>query len=706
MRPCGAAVLSAVVFIACPWTGFGQTELQKKVIPTGCTQGDAKGENAVKGVNLEEAKYLVRSATVVDPFAILPWVKAKEKAAQAEISDLVDHEPFRYATAVTQALDIINEGDFLPGAPGVRIRVWLDVVTAQCSGNGLDLVYHVYSTQVLPSTSGTPEGQVTARQTPQVAAGLSASPSSGPLQMKLLPKFGFDRADKVFAGGQLDTFLGTALGTQFHLLAEGQGSQQMNDAHVALDGSRDSVGPIIHADYRLNFDDSSLPTGLGALRQVETSLQYSAITQTFFGGNLSGRFGALLEKGNQQADLHIPPALGSLTASPVNALKLYAGIDSRLTQSVLSASFGFELGSTGVFSQPWKKYIGDVRHEYWRTLGDHHFLDLESRFAAGDIQIDSRIPLTERFFGGSYEQMFIPDDAWQIRANPVIRAIPGSFFYETAAGPGGTNFLAYNLTAALGIWRRPLAPPELSRDQEFQTLLKAQLKTATSMTEVYYLSADPSFAKMVQELPAVITALDGLLGAVNAAQHSAPADARFKTCASAVKMASRRAADSKASTDGGQQYGRVSALLTVDPHEDRLDKVINACRNLDPRIDAPLASVDHERETLETEFSQINQKTAERKASDAMAFVGRTLHTLFYDMDLYSISPVAVFDAARMGPVGPGFRGARYGPGAGLRLDLADSVNFTVGYAWNAQPGPGEGSGAVFFSMGVRDLFH
>jgi hypothetical protein len=89
-----------------------------------------------------------------------------------------------------------------------------------------------------------------------------------------------------------------------------------------------------------------------------------------------------------------------------------------------------------------------------------------------------------------------------------------------------------------------------------------------------------------------------------------------------------------------------------------------------------------------------------------MAFTRRTLGTLFNEVNIYSVGPVFVFDAARIGPARSGLGGVRYGPGAGVRLELATVANFTVGYAWNVRRGPGEGTGNLFFSINVRDLFH
>ena len=106
------------------------------------------------------------------------------------------------------------------------------------------------------------------------------------------------------------------------------------------------------------------------------------------------------------------------------------------------------------------------------------------------------------------------------------------------------------------------------------------------------------------------------------------------------------------------------------------------------------------------DFNAIDQKAAARKAANDIAFVKRTLNTLFKDLNIFSVGPVAVFDAASIGPARGGLGGSRIGPGGGIRLELASSVNFTLGYAWNVNRQPGEGKGALFVSIGVRDLFH
>jgi hypothetical protein len=116
--------------------------------------------------------------------------------------------------------------------------------------------------------------------------------------------------------------------------------------------------------------------------------------------------------------------------------------------------------------------------------------------------------------------------------------------------------------------------------------------------------------------------------------------------------------------------------------------------------------VDQIRNEMERDFGQIDNAKAEAQANADMAFTRRTLNTMFKEVNLYAISPVFVFDIAKMSPQSTAFGGTRYGPGLGLRFEIATMAHFTAGYAWNINRGPGEATGTMFFSIGVRDLFH
>ena len=669
------------------------------------------GGGCPKNVDFEQAGYRIGKSNVYNPFDFLPWVHAQDEAVREQISRLVDGQPYRLQLAVSQAFDILDDETFFPEVSLVKVKIQIDKVEAvNCSGKTLNLVYHVYTSQVLPGSGGTPEQRVEARQTPQNTAGIATGSSGAIPGLRLVPRFGFDSTDKLYSGGQLILPLCAVCKVPVQFMAEGSGSQTMQSFHARIQGSKDSNGPVQHSDFAANYTFTSLPTGSGEIRHSLASVQYSGISAPFLRGNMSARFGGLLEKGDAQATLTTSLPAGASTATALNSLKVYGGLNTWMPHHVLSASFGLQLGTTDVADGvQWKRYIGDVHHDFWYNVAGRHIVDLDSRLTAGAIQASSPFPVAERFFGGNYEQLFIPNDSWQIRANPVIRAIPGSRFYQTAAGAGADTFLSYNLTTAFSVWQKPLVPLDVR--SEILDLLNAQIDSLTSIQQLRYAAMGPDFQKMVNELPLVTKALATLDTAVSAAQRAHPNQftAQFKACASAIRMANNRA--KAAMTSDAQQYARISALLKADKTEDRLSKVVQKCdQKLNAALDAQskidVGPVKTEQDALEKEYAVL-QGAATAKAKAEMLPVHRILNTLFNDVNLLSVSPVAVFDVAEIGPTATGLSGTRYGPGAGVRLELASSAHFTVGYARNvAHRGPGEGKGAVFFEIGFRDLFH
>jgi hypothetical protein len=79
----------------------------------------------------------------------------------------------------------------------------------------------------------------------------------------------------------------------------------------------------------------------------------------------------------------------------------------------------------------------------------------------------------------------------------------------------------------------------------------------------------------------------------------------------------------------------------------------------------------------------------------------RALDVFMHDLNIYSISPVAMLDAARVWPPG---EGVRYGVGPGLRLSMIN-VNVTFGYSFDVHRLPREKSGAIYLRLDVTSLF-
>jgi hypothetical protein len=356
--------------------------------------------------------------------------------------------------------------------------------------------------------------------------------------------------------------------------------------------------------------------------------------------------------------------------------------------------------------------LGDIADEFWIPIGDHKPFEVESRFTIGGIQIPHSIPIAARFFGGNdAEQFFIPGDSWEIRDAPVIRAIPANRFYLTSQGAGADTFNAINLTFYYPVLSHPIMPKELSTDPEFNQLLQAQIVSARSVEQNYYAWKDPQFAVAMSKLVDLRQRLDALKTAVDAAQaaNSGILSAEFTDCITSIETASFDVSNAL-SAQGVQQYGNLQALLPAD--SDDLGGVQTSCavelnqELKDPAVETAAAAVASARAQILYDFNAIDQKAASQKAADDIAFVNRTLNTLFKDLNLYSVGPVAVFDRAAIGPTSGSLGGSRIGPGGGVRVELASSVNFTLGYAWNVDNRPGEGKGALFFSINVRDLFH
>lgn len=674
-------------------------------------------ESAVcEKIDFEAAGYTVRSSRVENPFGFLPWVRAARRNAGSEISALVDGKPFSYETASGKALEIV-EKNFNADSTDARIKIRVELVSVEnCSDLKLDLVYRVYSTQIRPVLGGSPESRQTERETPQTAAGQTSvlKPASSPVYLN--PEGGYDFTNKPYGGARLEITSKDDWALPFNsAVVEGVGSSEMRRLSATVEGSKDSEGWLSHSEWLLNYSNYSLPTGAGEFKGGSLSGQFSGTTKAYADGNLSFRFGAHLEGGNRQSNVRdLPLAAGTVSDAGFGSFKSYVGFYSRLPHNVLSASYGLELGAVGPASRvDWRKHVGDIRHEFWYPVGDHRILSLESRLTAGRIQVPRSIPLSERFFGGANEQLFIPGESWEIRANPVIRAIPASEFYRTAEGAGGKRFVSYNLTAAYAVWRKPLVPRELTTDEDFNNELEGAINTVTSTLQNYYASQDEHFKNVVKRLPQVKTALEDLKQKVSdsQAEHPDESTALYAACTKAVNGALRRM-NSAIDPQGGEQYGLVAFVLSDDLTEIQLVKATAACgRDLnasvgDPSIAASSANVSNLRDSLLAEFNRVDQKGAESRANSDMAFTRRTLKTLFEEVNIYSVSPVFVFDIAKLGPARQGLGGTRYGPGAGIRLELATVANFTAGYAWNVRRGPGEGTGNVFFSINVRDLFH
>lgn len=111
------------------------------------------------------------------------------------------------------------------------------------------------------------------------------------------------------------------------------------------------------------------------------------------------------------------------------------------------------------------------------------------------------------------------------------------------------------------------------------------------------------------------------------------------------------------------------------------------------------------RDRIKDGLKRVTVSELERKANQDVAYTARILDVTFRELNLIAISPVVMLDVARIDPrTGADIGGTRYGVGGGMRLSVV-SLDFTAGYSWNPNRRPGEGRGALVFSLDISDLF-
>jgi hypothetical protein len=114
----------------------------------------------------------------------------------------------------------------------------------------------------------------------------------------------------------------------------------------------------------------------------------------------------------------------------------------------------------------------------------------------------------------------------------------------------------------------------------------------------------------------------------------------------------------------------------------------------------PLAS------TIATRFAAIDTGRSAQRAAEDVGYAARALDVITKQMNVTSISPVFIFDVAHIDPAATDpHGGTRYAIGGGIRLTLVSTVSVTATYAVNPRRGPGEGAGALVFSLTTRNLF-
>ena len=126
---------------------------------------------------------------------------------------------------------------------------------------------------------------------------------------------------------------------------------------------------------------------------------------------------------------------------------------------------------------------------------------------------------------------------------------------------------------------------------------------------------------------------------------------------------------------------------------------------LSSQLKVDLAEIKQIQSKAKSAYAKIKVPKAEANANQTVSYVGRVLGVFFRETNLIAISPVVMFDAARLRINDlPDTNRFRYGIGSGLRFSLI-TVDFTAGYSFNPTRRLNEPRGAFVFRMDINDLF-
>ncbi len=620
---------------------------------------------------------------------------------------------------------------------------WPTLKDCDPTARTLRVVYLIFSS--VPPSLNPPSIEQEDNESQNLSA-IVAQQVPGKNKLLLNPAAGYNQTRAIFGG---INFVATRGRMQIAGQTQDSANSQTSNLNLGVNLGATKLWSTANLNAAFVYDDT--PAGAARFKEGKLVARFGASTQEFTDSHLIFRYGAALEGGHQQSS--DPSAAVNLTPdSEYGSLKLYAGITARPQRSAFSASYGLQLGDTFRTGVPlFKKHLVDLGYNYRfsipyrKVLGDrdnftgplsttvHKTLGLETRFTAGLIQHASGVPLAELFLGGNQLRPFVQDDSWVLPGDAFIRSIPenrlGAIHTTT---PGGTRFYSANATLSFTAWGRPFIPKELAASDlssgpscpapnsgaqpTFPCILNGPFQTSATALANYYKTHDPEYIRLTSTFTALATNLEAKLSAFTAQLAAIPPAVASQ---GAVAQALSNVNDDAANVDGELTVlesgldSNVMASLTGDfsmlqRDTGTLTTTLRAASQaaLAGQLDQAVSTMAQGITQLKADADLLSttlpgNKKFEDEAWKKLAPGHRAIDVLLNQLNIYSVAPVAIFDVARVWPVG---QGVRYGVGPGLRLSLVN-VNFTFGYAYNPKRLPSEKSGAIFFSLDVTGLF-
>ena len=669
--------------------------------------------------------YTVLRVDVKNPIGfITPW--GSLSASLKRGLKLKDNAPFSHESFEQDSASLSStlKADFASSQQIVKLSyVGGKILDCDSEAHTLHVVYPIFTSVVPSFIPPSIEQQTSESERPATTGATRVSERS----LLVAPLTGYNKTRGIWGGISFSD-------TTQHLRLQGEteGSGNSLSGHLVVGGSD---GPFVnlwdHADWAGTFEYQDTPAGTARFKEGTLTGRFSASTKEFEKEHVIVRYGAALEGGHQQSSVTATTAQLSPSSS-YGSLKLYVGATGRPGGDAFTASYGFQLGSIFIDAVPvFKKHLLDLGYNvnfpvpFRKPMGDeedfkgplsttvHRSLNLETRLTAGLIQNAFGTPLAERFLGGNAVRPFVQDSSWVIRSNAFIRSIPeNQLGAQSGMEFGGSRFYSANATVSFTVCGQPLLPKELATaDSQFPGILNTPFHTtALSLANTYKIK-DPEYIRLSAVVAAKAVDLNRKLAILSDELNLVPAptaaDPKVALYLKDIRrnlISTRGAASMIAAQPDPQVVDQLvtSSLPALSGFIQNLTKSLrNATQaNLATQIDLSINDIKASGNEIR-DADNLPSKKYDDQAWQTLAPGHRAIDVFLHELNIYSVSPVAIFDVARVWPVG---QGVQYGVGPGLRLSLVNA-NFTVAYAFNPRRSNQEGLGAVSFSLDVTSLF-
>jgi len=657
----------------------------------------------------------VRAVQVKSPFDFVSAIKSSEKEAAKQLP--LQAEAVFTNEKYSAGLKEIREIFAFSGIPSpLKFRVVVPALQNcdESVSHELDVVYNVFLSNPLDYLNHPAEFEES--QTAKPFSTVARSNSNWRIAPSLAGAY--NRTTGMAIGGSVGFVLPESWGTMHASALE---STAAHDEKIGWQTSKDVGAPQLRTlNISFGYRHSDQPADSGRIESGHLFLQAYATTNSIGSQGIAFRYGALVEGGNDQSSAINSSVVQKLTASSsYGSLKGYSGVSLFREDYTLSVSYGFQAASNGDLSRVgFLKHLGytslvaQIPFRQWgRTGGVHRPLSVELAVAGGFLQRSGPMPVPERFFGGDAERPFVEGADWKINDGPFIRSIPQNRLNASnvyGVPVGGSSFWSSNMTVALPVWGRPLVPKELATDPTFEPAIKAEKTAAQNALALTYQKDLPAFKNFISHLPPLDTELSQLRSAL--AGISEDSSAAVKSSLASSKSATESSI--RVSNEVQTSTPQAASALVVGPVS-RLTKLSTALERLERGLadageNEGADAVHTHREnilrlqsSLADDIQKIDLTIPQKRAADELRVVDPVLDALLHKLNIISISPIAVFDCARLWPDA---KGTRFGPGTGVRLSLV-TLNVNLGYAWNIGGTKPEGPGAIFFSLDVSNFF-